>query len=476
MEQLTVKLPRNIEVEAGLIGAILIENSLIDEIAVDLKQEHFHEPLHGRIYEAVRKLIHDGKFVSPVILKPLFETDPAMIELGGVGYLLRLTADGAGLIGARDMAQQIYDLALLREIILTGQDLITEALDTSEEIDPVRRIEAAQDRLSLITSGETARHTFDIKGATRDTIAELQAEARGEGEPSMRPKGCAAWNRAVDGMVIGDLTILAGRPGMMKTGMGLRIAKCAAMDGIATDFVSMEMKRKELVIRLLCDEAFTAESSPKHDHVKNWNLSEGERGKIERAQERIDQSQFRLHVTPELSLARLTGLIRASKRRWKREGRDLRLVVIDYLQLMSGKAENRQQEISGISRGLKILAGSLDIHIIALSQLNRSVEARDNKRPMLSDLRESGSLEQDASNVVFLYRDAYYLAQQEPKGHQKDPLAYDKWRKDMHDVEHELELIAAKVRSSATTIQRAYVNLPHQAIRDLDWAERDNML
>jgi replicative DNA helicase len=475
MTETEVRLPRNIEAEAALIGAILIDNQMVDYVG-DLSPEHFFEQLHGRIFERAKALINDGKTASPVSLKPYFEADEAIAELGGPGYLAKLTADGAGLIGARDFAKQIRDLALLRDLHLVGAELARSALDTSDEIDPAQRLEDAQERLFAIAdTGQSSAKVQSIAQAVDAAIAEIEAENRGEASPALRVKGQEAWNRGTGGMRGGQLIILAGRPAMGKSLEALKIATCAAETGYATDFFGLEMENGENALRCLSDLAFdVAQESPKAKSIEFMNLTAPERSKVARARQRLVNMPLNLYDESSLSVAQLSAKVRRSKRKWASQGQKLRLVVIDYLQLMTGDKSrdgNRTNEISSISRGLKKLARELDVTIIALSQLSRAVEQREDKRPVLSDLRESGSIEQDADIVVFAYREAYYLEASEPQGSKGGNSKWEDWKADYEDCRDKMQLLFRKVRKGATSTQTLYISLDHQAIRDLDWQD-----
>jgi replicative DNA helicase len=475
MEQDQIRLPCNIQAEAALLGALLIENNLIDH-ARDLQPQHFFEQLHGRIFERIVSLINEGKTASPISLKPYFDNDETMAELGGAGYLMKLTADGSGLIAARDLAKQISDLAMLREIYLVGVDLSNAALDTSSEIDAPQRLEEAQERLFAIADNDkTNSKVQSIADAVDAAIKEIEAENRGEIAAALRIKGQEAWNRGTGGMRGGQLIILAGRPAMGKSLEALKIATCAAESGFATDFYGLEMENGENALRCLADLAYdNSRESPTAKSIEFMNLNATERSMIAKARRRLVGMPLNLYDESSLSIAQLSAKVRRSKRKWASQGHELRLVIIDYLQLMTGdrsKDGNRTNEISSISRGLKKLARELDITIIALSQLSRAVEQREDKRPILADLRESGSIEQDADIVVFAYREAYYLEASEPQGGKGGNSKWEDWKADYEACRDHMQLLFRKVRKGATSTQTLFISLPHQAIRDLDWQD-----
>jgi replicative DNA helicase len=467
------RLPCNIAAEAALIGAILIKNECIDSCG-NLKPEHFFDPLHGRIFGHCQHQIADGKIVNPILLKPYFENDPSIIELGGTGYFAKLTADGSGLVGATQFADQIVLFARLRDLIAVSADAAGQARSFDADLkieDVVAQLGIA---LDAISNGEGVKTISTAEDALHDVLSEIELERAGKGIPVMRPTGITAWNDAIDGMSVGDLTILAGRPGMMKTGTALRIALAASLDGIPTDFYSLEMSKRQLITRALSDLAFDdPQNSPLAKHIKTMNLHNRERDSVRRAEKTLSGALLEIDTDPDMTIVKLGGRIRSSKRRWERRGTPLRLVIVDYLQLMSGagksRGENRVQELSEISRGLKLLAKSNDVHIVALSQLSRAVEQRDDKRPILSDLRDSGSIEQDADNVVFVYRESYYRGNEPPKTIKRGTAAYDDWEADSHALKNDLDLIARKVRSGEGGTRKFYVSLQHQAIRDPDW-------
>jgi replicative DNA helicase len=365
---------------------------------------------------------------------------------------------------------------MLREIYLVGVDLSNAALDTSSEIDAPQRLEEAQERLFAIADNDkTNSKVQSIADAVDAAIKEIEAENRGEIAAALRIKGQEAWNRGTGGMRGGQLIILAGRPAMGKSLEALKIATCAAESGFATDFYGLEMENGENALRCLADLAYdNSRESPTAKSIEFMNLNATERSMIAKARRRLVGMPLNLYDESSLSIAQLSAKVRRSKRKWASQGHELRLVIIDYLQLMTGdrsKDGNRTNEISSISRGLKKLARELDITIIALSQLSRAVEQREDKRPILADLRESGSIEQDADIVVFAYREAYYLEASEPQGGKGGNSKWEDWKADYEACRDHMQLLFRKVRKGATSTQTLFISLPHQAIRDLDWQD-----
>jgi replicative DNA helicase len=459
----TQALPHNIEAEAALLGALMIDNRLVEDVQLKLKADHFFEPLHGRIYDAVLRLADKNMIANPVTLKPLFEADEAMKELGGPAYLAQLTGSGAALIGARDFAAQIYDLALLRELVGVGRDMVEQALDTSEEIDPKGLVEQAEVALYKVAEqGGESGGTKSFAQATLMAVQQAEKAQNSGGHISGVTTGLTDVNARTGGLQRSDLLILAGRPGMGKTSLATNIAFNAAQrwvrdmeDGIAPEkslgakvaFFSLEMSADQLATRVLAEQSGVVGSK-----IRKGELSRDEFNQFARAAGELENLPLFIDDTPGLTIAAL----RTRARRMQRK-HGIGLIIVDYLQLLSGGGkggnDNRVQEISEISRGLKTLAKELNVPVLALSQLSRAVEQREDKKPQLSDLRESGSIEQDADIVLFVYREEYYVAAKEPKGDSADPKAdeaYRQWQLEMQEAFQKAELIIAKQRHGAT--------------------------
>jgi replicative DNA helicase len=460
-------LPQNIEAEAALLGALMIDNRLAEDIQMKLRAEHFFEPLHARIYENILKLVDRNMIASPVTLRPLFEADEEMKELGGPSYLAQLTGSGAAIIGARDFAEQIYELALLRALIGVGREMVENALDTSEDVDPKGQIEAAESALYRVAEeggGEGSVKSF--AQATKLAVQLAEKALNTGGGLSGVTTGLDSVNAKTGGLHHSDLLILAGRPGMGKTSLATNIAFNAAQrlvrdmeDGIAPEksagaavaFFSLEMSADQLATRILSEQ-----SGISSENLRMGKISQQDFRNLARAAAELESLPLYIDDTPGLTIAAL----RTRARRLKRQ-RNIGFIVVDYLQLLqgSGKASdgNRVQEISEISRGLKTLAKELNVPVMALSQLSRQVESRENKRPQLSDLRESGSIEQDADIVMFVYREEYYVNFAKPKeasaGAGDDAAsvaAFEEWQRAMGDAHGKAEVIIAKQRHGAT--------------------------
>jgi replicative DNA helicase len=445
-----------VEAEAALLGALMLDNRLVEDVGLKLKPHHFHEELHGRIYDSILKLTDKNMVANPVTLRPMFEADEAMKQVGGAGYLASLTGSGATLIAARDFAQQIYDLALLRSLIGVGRDMVESALDTSDDVAPLEQIEKAESELYKVAEqGGADGKAKSFAEATREAL-ETAEKALNSGGLSGITTGLESLNAKIGGLHHSDLVIVAGRPGMGKSALGTNIGFAAAQrylrdmeDGIAPEksggaavaLFSLEMSADQLATRILAEQSGISSES-----LRMGKISKQEFRQLARAAAELESLPFYIDDTPGLTIAAL----RARARRLKRQ-KNIGMVIVDYLQLLQGTGrnsnDNRVNEISEISRGLKTLAKEINVPVIALSQLSRAVEQREDKRPQLSDLRESGSIEQDADIVLFIYREDYYLAAKQPA---EDHPEFASWQEEMGRVYGLAEILVAKQRHGAT--------------------------
>ncbi len=469
------RLPRNIEAEAALLGALMIDNRIVEDVQMELKALHFFEPLHGRIYDQILRLVDRNMIANPVTLKPLLDADPALKELGGPGYLAQLTGSGAAVIGARDFARQIYDLALLRELVGVGRELVDKALDTSESIDPKGQIEAAE--MALYTVAEAGGEMGSMKTfaqATKLAVEMAEKALNSGGHVSGVTSGIDGLNAKTGGVHPSDLIIIAGRPGMGKSSLATNIAYNAARrwardmaDGIAPEksigapvaIFNLEMSADQLATRILAEQ-----SGISGEALRMGKISHADFQNLVRASRELHDLPLFIDDTAGLTIAALRTRARRLKRR-----HNIGMIVVDYLQLLQGSGktgENRVNEISEISRGLKQLAKELSLPVLALSQLSRAVESREDKRPQLSDLRESGSIEQDADMVWFLYREDYYEMSKEPDINQ-DQAAHSAWFEKMDRIKGHSELIVAKQRHGATGKVRLYFDAKITKFSDL---------
>jgi replicative DNA helicase len=456
-EEAAQALPHNVEAEAALLGALMIDNRIVEDVQLKLKPHHFFEPLHGRIYEAILKLTDSNRVANPVTLRPLFETDESIKEVGGPAYLAQLTGSGAAVIGARDFAAQIYDLALLRALIGVGRDLVEGALDTSEDVAPLAQIERAETALySVAEEGGAQGRAKSFADATKEALEMAERALNSGGHLSGFTTGLESLNAKIGGLHKSDLIIVAGRPGMGKSALGTNIGFAAARRflqdaengiepaksaGAPVALFSLEMSADQLATRILAEQ-----SGISSENLRMGRISQQEFRQLARAAAELQSLPLYIDDTPGLTIAAL----RTRARRLKRQ-KGIGLIVVDYLQLLQGTSRsgeaNRVQEISEISRGLKQLAKELDVPVIGLSQLSRAVEQREDKRPQLSDLRESGSIEQDADIVIFIYREDYYLAAKQPADDHPD---FAEWQEQMARAYGRAEVIVAKQRHGAT--------------------------
>jgi replicative DNA helicase len=462
-------LPQNVEAEAALLGALMIDNRLVEDVQLKLRPDHFYEPLHGRIYEAILRMTDANRVANPVTLRPLFESDESIKEVGGPAYLAQLTGSGAAVIGARDFAQQIYDLALLRALVGVGRGLVEGALDTSEDVAPLAQIERAETELYKVAEeGGAEGKAKSFAEATKDALEMAERALNSGGHLSGFTTGLEGLNTKIGGLHKSDLIIVAGRPGMGKSALGTNMAFAAARRflrdteegiepaksaGAPAALFSLEMSADQLATRILSEQ-----SGITSENLRTGRISQQEFRELARAAAELQSLPLYIDDTPGLTIAAL----RTRARRLKRQ-KGIGLIVVDYLQLLQGTGraganENRVQEISEISRGLKTLAKELDVPVIGLSQLSRAVEQREDKRPQLSDLRESGSIEQDADIVLFIYREDYYLKAVEPDFPMPEEIdkqaKYQAGKEKYDPVAGKAEVIVAKQRHGSTGIVR----------------------
>jgi replicative DNA helicase len=417
--------PNNLEAEQALLGAILVNNDAFYRVSDFLKPVHLYEPLHRRIFEIAGEIIRMGKTANPVTVKTFLKADEKVGDLTVAQYLARLAAEAVSIINAEDYGRAIYDLALRRSLITIGEDMVNIAYDAPLDMPPQSQIEDAERRLFELA--ETGRYDGGFQ-SFNDAVA-LAIDMAGQAfERDGHLSGISTGIHSLDGKMGGlqrsDLIILAGRPGMGKTSLATNIAFNAApayrevrdetgqvkvIEGAKVAFFSLEMSSEQLATRILSEQ--TQISS---DRIRRGEVREEDFPKFVEAAQRLSRLPFFIDDTPALSVSAL----RTRARRLKRQ-HGLGLIVIDYLQLMrppaGSRSENRVQEISDITRGLKAIAKELEVPVLALSQLSRAVENREDKRPQLADLRESGSIEQDADVVMFIFREQYYLERAEPK-------------------------------------------------------------
>src|SRR5271168_5294424 len=447
--------PHNLEAEQALLGAILINNDAFDRVSDFLRSEHFVEEIHRRIFEVAGSLIRAGKLATPITLKTFLGEH----DLGGVSvpqYLARLAAEATTIINANDYERTIHDLAVRRELIQIGEDVVNVAYDAPVDSSPRDQIEEAERRLYSIAEGGRYDGGFQLFSDALKIAVDMAARAyERDGHLSGVSTGLNDLDLKLGGLQASDLVILAGRPGMGKTALATNIAFNIAkawrgetgadgtqktVDGGIVGFFSLEMSSEQLATRIIAEQSGVASYK-----IRRGDITEVDFHRVAEAVREMQSIPFYIDQTGGISIAQLT----ARARRLKRQ-RGLDLLVIDYLQLLSGaktRSDSRVQELTEITMGLKALAKELNVPVLGLSQLSRQVESRDDKRPQLSDLRESGSIEQDADVVVFVFREEYYLANKEPRAGTPE---YEKWQLDMSLVHGKAEVIIGKQRHGPT--------------------------
>ncbi|MEN6544390.1 replicative DNA helicase [Parvibaculum sp.] len=448
--------PHNIEAEQALLGAILVNNEAYDRLSSFLEPGHFFDALHGRVYEAAAKLITAGHLASPVTLKNFFERDEALTEIGGPQYLARLAGAATTIINVEEYGRTIYELAIRRELIQVGSSIHNRAYDAPIDDTPSQQIlEAEQALYQLAEQGKYEGGFRGFHEALKGAIDMAAAAYERDGGLSGISTGLRDLDKMMGGLQPSDLIVLAGRPSMGKTALATNIAFNAAKaykaehhadgtvdvkDGAIVGFFSLEMSSEQLATRLLAEQSGVPSES-----IRRGRIQEEEFHSLVEASRELQSIPLYIDDTGGLTIA----TVAARARRLKRQ-RGLGLLVIDYLQLLAGSGksgENRVQEVTQITTGLKALAKELNVPIIALSQLSRQVEARDDKRPQLSDLRESGSIEQDADVVMFVFREEYYVQRREPR---EGTPEYLTWQEEMNQVHALAEVIIGKQRHGPT--------------------------
>lgn len=471
--------PHNVMAEQAVIGAVLTNNEAINRIGDFLSPEHFYEPVHQRIYEAVIKLMDRGIIASPITLKNYFDKDEALKEVGGAEYLGRLAALAVTVLNVQSYARTVYDLAMRRKLISIGEDTVNEAYDSeigSTALEQIERME--QELFNLASEGGSDRGFQNLKTSLVEAINRVEQAFKRKEHISGITSGFADLDRLLGGVQNSDLLILAGRPSMGKTALAINIAlnACEAMykaskhetaeQGVpppAVGFFSLEMSSEQLAARMIAMK--TGVNSAK---MRIGNLNDAEFAKLVQGNKALAELPFFIDDTPALSIAAL----RTRARRLKRK-HNLGFLLVDYLQLVRGSSKmsesNRVQEVSEITQGLKAIAKELNIPVIALSQLSRAVEQREDKRPQLSDLRESGSIEQDADVVMFIYREEYYVGRKEP---QPGTPKYAEWQEEMNKVMNLSEVIIAKQRNGPIGNATLFFDSNTTQFRDLAESER----
>ena len=449
--------PQNEEAEQALLGALLVNNHSIDKINDFLKQEHFFSPVHGRIYAAILAFEARGQVANPVTLKSYFDNDSDLSTVGGAGYLAELAACVITVVNVADYAHTIHNHFLRRQLIAIGEDMVNAAYQHDIDVTPQQQIEHIEKSMfDLASKGDSRGGLLPFTRALTSAISTAEDAFKRESHITGVTTGLIDLDRKLGGLHRSDLIILAGRPSMGKTALATNIAVNAAkayrasksIDGAAVAVFSLEMSAEQLAMRVIAEEVQISGDKIRRGEVRDIDFP-----RFIEANHLLSQIPLYVDDTPGITVS----MLRSRARRLKRDsrGQGLGMIVIDYLQLMTGSgsrsSDNRNQEVSEITRGLKAVARELDVPVLALSQLSRGVENREDKRPQLSDLRDSGAIEQDADVVMFVYREEYYHERAEPS-HKPDETnekyndRYQRWMSHAEEIHNVAECIAAKQR------------------------------
>ena len=445
-ENINRKQPSNLEAEQALLGSILVNNDIIDEVSTIINPVSFYDPAHTKVYEVIETLNNKGMIANPITLKNYFEKDNMLNEVGGTEYLVKLTRFSGSAKQAIDYAKIIHEMYLRRELVLISDNLSSETLNTKEQ-SAEKIIEGTEKSLfDLAERGSFSQSFLKFNQALDQTIEMATLAMKNDKGIVGVPTGLKDLDEKLGGLHKSDLVILAGRPSMGKTALATNIAYNAAQDIMSRQekssvaFFSLEMSSEQLSTRILSEQARI-----KSDDIRRGKVTEEEINRYIETSRNIYNLPLFIDETPAITIATLCNRARRIKRLF-----GVSLVVVDYIQLMragSNRSDNRVQEISEITQGLKALAKELGVPVLALSQLSRAVEQRDDKQPQLADLRESGSIEQDADVVMFVYREEYYLERKQPK---LGSIEHAEWQSKMNDVNGLADIILGKQRHGPT--------------------------
>ena len=442
------KQPSNLEAEQALLGSILVNNDIIDEISTLINSKIFYDPAHVKIYEVIESLNNKGMIANPITLKNFFEKDNMLNEVGGTEYLVKLTRFSGSIKQAIDYAKIVHEMFLRRELILISDKLNADTLNaSSKEQNAETIIEDTEKSLYNLAERGTFSQSYIRFDKALDQTIDMATKAMQSDRGIVGvPTGLTDLDEKLGGLHKSDLIILAGRPSMGKTALATNIAYNAAQNILerqeesSVAFFSLEMSSEQLSTRILSEQ-----SRIKSDDIRRGKVTEEEINRYVETSRNIYNLPLFIDETPAITIATLSNRARRIQRLF-----GLSLIVVDYIQLMRSnlnKNEGRVQEISEITQGLKALAKELSVPVLALSQLSRAVEQRDDKQPQLADLRESGSIEQDADVVMFVYREAYYLERKQPK---LGSIEHAEWQSKMNDVNGLADIILGKQRHGPT--------------------------
>ena len=480
--------PSNLQAEQALLGALLANNKAYERVSDFLIADHFADPIHARIYQAIGRRIDAGQLADAVTLKAEFEHSGVLEEVGGTAYLAQLLTAMVGIINAGEYGRAIHDAWLRRQLIDIGETVVNNAFGADPALEGAQQIEAAEQSLfDLATRGDASGGFINFERALTEAILGAERAFRRTGHVSGLTTGLRDLDEKIGGLHNSDLVVLAGRPGMGKTALATKIGFGAAkallresrdrdpnaLANASVAVFSLEMSAEQLATRLLSEEAQISS-----DQIRRGKIDQRAFDRFVQVSREIASLPIEIDDTPAITLSAM----RTRCRRLKRT-KGLALVIVDYLQLMRPAAgvqpEGRVQEISHITQGLKAIAKELQVPVLALSQLSRQVENREDKRPQLADLRESGTIEQDADMVMFIYRDEYYLEQREPKliafeNGDRFEAAYRDWQDKMSQVHNKADLIIAKQRHGPTGSIQLFFEPEFTRYTDIDLVHKPN--
>jgi len=442
--------PQNLEAEQTVLGSILLNNEIFDEIS-EVKEDYFYNPINKKIFKIINDLLSKGLLANPITLKNYFTNENELTEIGGAEYLVKLTKFSTSKIQIKYYTDLLHDLKIRRNLIEISRETLDEALNKNSEVNAEQIIESAEKKLfDIAERGRFNKSYVEFKDALLETIAMASSAYKNEEGIVGVPTGLKDLDDRLGGLHKQDLLIIAGRPSMGKTALATNVAFNAAKKLLEREkkssiiFFSLEMSSEQLSTRILSEQ-----SRIKSNDIRRGKINQDEFEKFIETSKNLENLPLFIDDTPAITISTLSNRARRIKRM-----HGLDLVVVDYIQLMKSgnyKNEGRVQEIGEITQGLKALAKELDVPVLALSQLSRAVEQRDDKKPQLSDLRESGSIEQDADVVMFVYREEYYLEKLEPK---VGTAEHVEWQEKMSLVHNLAELIIGKQRHGPTGIIR----------------------
>mgnify|MGYP001164102218 FL=1 len=442
-----IKLPSNVDAEQALIGSVLVNNDIIDEIANIINFKEFHDPIHSKIYDMIEKLHNKGMIANPITLKTPFEKDENLSEVGGTEYLVKLTRLSSSVKQSIDYAKIIHEKFVKRELIKISENLSESAIDEKTEKSGEDIIQDTEKLLFDLAERGTFNQSFLKFDQALDQTIEMATNAMKSDQGIVGiPTGLKDLDDRLGGLHKSDLVIIAGRPSMGKTALATNIAYHASKkildnnEKTSVAFFSLEMSSEQLSTRIISEQ-----SRIKSNDIRQGKITEEEFNRLIETSRNIHQLPLVIDETPAITIATLCNRARRIKRLF-----GLNLIVVDYIQLMktgSKRYDGRVQEISEITQGLKALAKELNVPVLALSQLSRAVEQRDDKKPQLADLRESGSIEQDADVVMFVFREEYYEERKEPK---LGTIEHAEWQSKMNEIIGAADIIIGKQRHGPT--------------------------